>query len=137
MLASERRGAEHLDAIEKALVLHQKATQMKKTDVNSDYEFHLAVARASMNRYFADTISSLRSSILPGMKLHRNLALEVAAERMTLACAEHEGIFLAIRDQSPTRARDAMRTHLANAQRRILDRATQPQFPSNRVTGKG
>lgn len=124
MLAAERRGAEHLKSIEKALLLHKKAAQMKNPEVDADYEFHLAVARGTMNRFFVETISSLQSSILSGMKLHWNLSLEVAMERMALTWAEHEVIFLAIRDQAPIKARDAMRTHLENVRQRILKRAT-------------
>lgn len=136
MLAAERRGAEHLKSIERALLLHQKAAQMRNPEVDADYEFHLAVARGTMNPYFAETISSLQNSILSGMKLHRNLSLEVAVERMAIACAEHEGIFQAIRDKAPARARDAMRTHLVNARQRVLERATPPKSLSNSNTGK-
>ena len=70
------------------------------------------------------------------MKLHRDLALEVAMERMARACAEHEGVLLAIRDQALVGARDAMRTHPANARQRILEGATPPESPSNSDTGK-
>ncbi len=136
MLAAERRSAEHLKSMEKALLLHQKAAQMKKPDVDADYEFHLAVARGTMNRYFAETMSSLQKSIASGMKLHRNLALEVATDRMEVVCAEHDRIFRSIRDQSPSRAGDAMRTHLANAQHRILDRSPQPTALSYRNRGE-
>jgi DNA-binding FadR family transcriptional regulator len=59
----------------------------------ADYEFHLAIARASRNRYFYRTYISLKDIMYRHfLKMSRELGTEISIEA-------HEAIYMAIKDQ--------------------------------------
>ena len=88
--------------------------------VPSDFQFHLEVARATGNRYFADLMNHLGTTILPRTRL--KMAGENPEARLPYLQRvhhEHESIYRAIRDRDPEAARAAMRTHLNNSRERL------------------
>ncbi len=85
-----------------------------------DFNFHLAVARASGNQFFVSAIASMREQVLVSMTLMRNLSLLKSVERQRLVQAEHEVILAALKRRNPEAAGLAMRQHLENARNRMF-----------------
>ncbi|MCH4895043.1 GntR family transcriptional regulator [Sphingomonas sp. SFZ2018-12] len=92
-----------------------------RMEVNDDFAFHLAVARATGNRFFHDTMQGLRESIITAMGITPSFMQVRTPERLALLHAEHIAVFDAIMANDPEGARTAMRTHLNNAIRRVFD----------------
>ena len=85
-----------------------------------DFDFHLAVARASGNQFFISAIASMQAQVLLSMNLMRNLSLVKSVERQKLVQAEHEVVLDALRRHDAPAAGLAMRTHLENAKNRMF-----------------
>jgi DNA-binding FadR family transcriptional regulator len=85
-----------------------------------DFDFHLAVARASGNQFFISAIASMQTQVLVSMNLMRNLSLLKSVERQKLVQVEHERVLAALRQRDARAAGDAMRTHLENARNRMF-----------------
>jgi DNA-binding FadR family transcriptional regulator len=117
-LAARRRTPEALEAIELALQSLSIALDGGSSGVRrKDREFHMAIARAAINPYFADLLATL--TLLPADKPPRTY-VNVAARKLHLqqVRAEHEQIVRAIERGDADSARAAMRLHLANSQQR-------------------
>jgi DNA-binding FadR family transcriptional regulator len=88
---------------------------------DADFAFHMAVAEASMNAFFVETVSSVRNQILFSVSLARSLTwLKPEAGRRTVE-AEHAAVYEAIRDGKAERAREAMRRHIDNVRSRLFE----------------
>ena len=85
-----------------------------------DFDFHLAVARASGNQFFISAIASMQAQVLLSMNLMRNLSLHKSVERQKLVQAEHEVLLAALQRRDAPAAGLAMRTHLENAKNRMF-----------------
>lgn len=85
-----------------------------------DFDFHLAVARASRNQFFVSAIASMQDQVLVSMNLMRNLSLLKSVERQQLVQAEHEQILSALKRRDAAAASAAMRVHLENARNRMF-----------------
>jgi DNA-binding FadR family transcriptional regulator len=85
-----------------------------------DFDFHLAVARASGNQFFITAIASMQAQVLVSMNLMRNLSLLKSVERQKLVQAEHEVVLDALRRRDGPGAGAAMRSHLENARNRMF-----------------
>lgn len=85
-----------------------------------DFDFHLAVARASGNQFFISAIASMQAQVLVSMNLMRNLSLLKSVERQKLVQVEHQRVLDALRRRDPTAAGEAMRSHLENARNRMF-----------------
>jgi DNA-binding FadR family transcriptional regulator len=119
-LAATRRNADQLKVIRKA---HDKFNQnLKDGKVGKgwDLEFHMAIAHASGNDLFAETMETLIDDIGIGMDMARTLDAKQTRERVLIVCQEHDAIMSAIEDGDADRARVAMRAHIGNAQRRVV-----------------
>lgn len=84
-----------------------------------DFQFHLAVAVASENPFYVNTLTSLREQLLFGM----NLARSFSNRRQNVVKAlsdEHKAIAEAIIAGDPDLARERMRSHLQGSRARIL-----------------
>lgn len=90
-------------------------------DIESDYNFHLAVARATENRFFAAGLAAMREPITAGMNITRHFALLRTRERLLALHEEHVRIAEAIYARSPDGARKAMQTHIENAIARAFE----------------
>ena len=87
---------------------------------SEDFEFHLAVARASGNQFFVSAIASMQAQVLMSMDLMRNLSLHKSVERQKLVQAEHEVLLAALQARDAAGAEAAMRRHLENARSRMF-----------------
>lgn len=104
-------------------------TEMERTDaahpdpdstrVHYDYDFHLAIARASGNAQIFGFLGYLRSQIAPRLALGYLIAAGVKDDYFDRIHGEHEAIVVAIEAGDDTAARTAMRVHLANSLERL------------------
>lgn len=88
--------------------------------VQEDFDFHLAIARASKNQFFVSVIASMQQHILFSMNLMRNLTLVKSTERQMLVQSEHFAVVQALRARDSHAAGTAMRQHLENARDRMF-----------------
>lgn len=84
-----------------------------------DFAFHLAVAQATGNPFYVNSITSLREQMMMGMGLIWNFSADRTDFR-NLVAEHHQAIYDAICRQDAEAAREAMRLHLRWAGTRIL-----------------
>jgi len=116
-LAATRRSDEQLGAMRRALDNMKRNAQEGSDAVNSDFEFHLTIARSTGNRYFTDIMTHLGTLLIPRSRLQVNTQeREQYLERVHF---EHENIYDAIERRDPEAAKAAMRMHLTNSRERL------------------
>ncbi len=120
-LAAERRTDADLKELREAIEELDRCIAQGELGVSADEVFHVAVCNAADNKYFVAARSSMKSNILTGMNLTRNLSLTKPLERMRLVQAEHYDIYNAIEARDCETARKAMRAHVENARKRIFE----------------
>jgi DNA-binding FadR family transcriptional regulator len=123
-LAAQRRDPEATARIDTILKRLDATIDAGELGADLDYELHLAIARASQNRFFADTLASLQPHIRVGMTLARNLSLLRPRERVVTVQNEHVAVVRAIRAGDAAAAREAMASHIDNARRRVFEGST-------------
>ena len=84
-----------------------------------DFAFHLAVAEASGNPFYVNTLNSLREHLLLGMGLTWSFS-RGGAEFKKVVVRQHDYIVAAIRKGDEGAARVAMREHLSWSRTRLL-----------------
>lgn len=119
-LAAVRRSTADLRAIRKAHDLCNDAANKGRLGKKEDLEFHMAIARASGNELFPETMELLQDDVQKGMDMARSLTKQEKKERISILRQEHGAVLAAIEDKDPDRARVAMRAHIGNAQRRVV-----------------
>ena len=103
-----------------ALDAFQQALDGDGDTITPDFQFHLLIAQATENRYFADLMSHLGSAIIPRTRINSaRFAQEGRAVYLARVQREHEDIYGAILRQDAAAARTAMRTHLGNSRERL------------------
>lgn len=119
--AALRRDDRTLDAIAQALELMRDATNRQSHREDADFQFHLAIARASKNTYFATAMEALQDHIAVGMRSH---GASVKRETAGLARVfdEHREVYEVIRAGDADTARRLMKTHLDGSRARVFDR---------------
>jgi DNA-binding FadR family transcriptional regulator len=119
-LAALRRGEQQLRAMRDALDAFRESIRLGSDAVPPDFQFHMEVARATGNRHFADLMTTLGTMIIPRARVNtaRN-APEGRLAYLQRVNAEHETIYIAIRNRDAEAARAAMRTHLSNSRERL------------------
>ncbi len=124
-LAAERRTPEALDEIDRALAALDGVIERGEVGAEADNRFHVAVAKASQNELFQESLDALSSHIFAGMTVARNLSLGHSRERLLLVQDEHRRIVDAIRTGDGDLARIVMRRHIDNARARMLGETAQ------------
>lgn len=120
-LAALRRTDDDIALLKRSLDELDRCVMAGELGVNADEDFHVAVCGAADNQYFLRARTSMKSNILTGMNLTRNLSLTKPQERLELVQQEHFAIFGAIVDQNCDAARIAMRGHIENARNRVFE----------------
>jgi len=103
-----------------ASLVEQMRTGDEELANEADEEFHRTIAEASNNAAMVHTVKSLwrMREELPEVKAtYEAVCIHDAASRT----AEHEAIFVAIRDRDPSAARAAMREHFHRLIEAMLD----------------
>jgi len=118
-LAAERRTTHQMDRINRALIRIEKAEVSGGDGVREDLAFHLEIAQATANPYYADLLEMLTQALEDAIRVTRgNEALR--GELVASVHTEHEAIRLAIEKRDVESARAAAFTHMQNAQYRIM-----------------
>ena len=118
-LAAQRRTDEDLAQMRVALDAVKEAVDAGRDAVSADFQFHLAIARATQNPHFAELIATLGARIIPRARLEGEDAMtDERRAYLKRVNAEHENILDAIAAGDADGARAAMRTHLANSRER-------------------
>lgn len=117
-LAAKRRTQAELDRMATILGTMQAPDGL----LEPDFAFHRAVAEAGHNEYLLKITASLEDIIRTGMTLSHQVSHVTAQERSRRVREEHDLIFNAIAAGDPEGASFAMRFHLDQARRRLVDR---------------
>jgi len=123
-LAAQRRSGSDLAAIDASLNALDRVIKANELGVDADHHFHVAIAQASQNDLFHQSLDALSAHIFAGMHVARSLSLGHSAQRLRLVQQEHEAIAAAIHAGDAERARMAMRHHIDSARTRILGDAS-------------
>jgi GntR family transcriptional regulator, transcriptional repressor for pyruvate dehydrogenase complex len=126
-LAAMRRSDRHLAAMRQALDdFTAHLTRVGET-VSPDFRFHLAIAEATGNRYYAELMGQLGLAVIPSTRVSSaRLGAEYREQHLQKVNQEHHDIFAAIVRRDPEAARAAMRIHLVNSRERQREAATPP-----------
>ena len=119
-LAAQRRSDAQLAEMRAALDAFEANVGGKGDAISPDFRFHLAIAAATGNRYFADIMSHLGSTVIPRARINSSrVAHEDLPQYLRRVNREHEEIYQAIARRDPESARAAMRIHLTNSRERL------------------
>ncbi|HWL80175.1 MAG TPA: FCD domain-containing protein [Roseomonas sp.] len=91
--------------------------------IEEDIAFHLAIARASGNRFFVATLAALAEQMRFSIRLTRELCTLPSAARFAEMQAEHDRILAAIESGDAAAAHSAMAAHLRGGIRRLFGQA--------------
>ena len=119
-LAAEMADEADLALIQRELARLQAAVNNQVLGVEEDYDFHIAIARASKNQFFVSVIASIQQHVTFGMDLLRNFSLSKSHERLLGVQAEHVAVVNAILQRDSVAAEAAMRLHLQNTRSRMF-----------------
>lgn len=108
------------NSINVAIARLERDLHAEEVEVDDDFNFHLSIARATRNRFFSATLTSMRVPTMVGMKIVTNFSGVKAPERIGEIHAEHCAIVEAIFSRDGDAAREAMRGHLENAMARAF-----------------
>lgn len=119
-LAALRRTEEQLAEMRSALDAFEANVGEAGDTVSPDFRFHLQIANATGNRYFADIMSYLGATLIPRTRINSSrLAMQDLPHYLRRVNREHEEIYAAIARKDPEAARAAMRIHLTNSRERL------------------
>lgn len=116
--AALNRSAQSLAAIRSLLDRFRDRRALAERS-HDDFAFHLAIAQATGNPFYVNSITSLREQMMMGMGLIWNFSGD-SAEFRNLVADHHEAVYDAILRQDAEAARDSMRRHLRWAGARTL-----------------
>lgn len=106
--------------ISAACALLEQRIRENALGVDADFGFHLAIAHATHNRFFADTLVSLQPSITYGQCLARGLGQRRPSFHLPEVQEEHCRLHDSIIAGEADRARLLMHGHLSNSRRRVF-----------------
>lgn len=120
-LAAERRTAEQLKRMQRALADFDDAVERDDSAVEADLAFHLQIALATGNGYFEEIYRHLGSTTIPRTRLDTSqFSADTRRSYLTRVNREHQDILEAIARGDARRASAAMRKHLTNSRERLL-----------------
>jgi DNA-binding FadR family transcriptional regulator len=120
-LAARDHDDEGLRRIKDALAVLDDVLTGGTLGVEEDIAFHRAIAEATGNRFFAETLTAAHSQISIGIRLNRNLSLIQPRQRILGGQREHRLVFEAIAARNEAEARRTMRQHIENARKRVFE----------------
>ena len=119
-LAATRCGPDDLDRIRET---HRRLIEMAQFGdraIDVDFEFHLAVARATQNSVLVNAQQSLSDHIRNWMTMMLKTTSRPQSERHEFRHREHQAIIDAIARMDPDAAALAARRHIENGRTRLL-----------------
>lgn len=119
--AANNRTAKQMKAIWTSLAAFDKQIASGNDAIKEDLAFHLAIAEASGNPYFARFIKYIGEGVSPSRDIITKHEASVdTSDYLTLIPQEHQKIAQAIEDRDSGAARAALREHLGNSRDRHL-----------------
>jgi GntR family transcriptional repressor for pyruvate dehydrogenase complex len=119
-LAAQRHTEKQLADIRAALDELEANVTGQGDTVSPDMRFHMLIAAATGNRYFADIMAHLGATLIPRARINSpRVASEDLPQYLRRVNREHEEIYEAIARRDPEAARAAMRLHLTNSRERL------------------
>lgn len=118
-MAADRRSEEALHRIRTALDLLRDATNRQAHRADADFMFHLSIAQASANPYFATAMQALEDHIAVGMRFH-GLSLKSTSDGLKHVFVEHTLVYEAILNKDVAAARTGMIAHISGSRDRLL-----------------
>ena len=118
-IAAERRTAEDLKKIKRALVGMEYAIASDRLGDKEDFEFHQAIVAATHNQHFISLCEHLETNARHIVRQARSNTKANYAELIDAVQDEHKAIYKALEDGNPDRAAHAAEEHLINAAERI------------------
>jgi GntR family transcriptional repressor for pyruvate dehydrogenase complex len=118
-VAAERASAAELRKIKDAFDAIAAAVARRDAAVDQDFAFHCRIAEATGNPQFVRFLDYLGRFIIPRQTIR--ISVGSPTERrayLERIQNEHRDILRAVREHAATRARAAMRAHLANSRKR-------------------
>jgi len=119
-LAASRRTNEDLKKIRRCLLGMEYAIASDRLGDEEDFEFHQTIVLATHNPYFETLSQHLEHT---ARKMIRHLRSNTKTRHTNLieaVQAEHQAIYNAILDSDPVAAEMTARTHLENAEKRLV-----------------
>lgn len=121
--AAERHSVAELTDIETAHKRFRVEAEHGAPTPDADLAFHMAIANASGNGFYAALLQQLHESIAGFMNVALRLTRTSPRERTSQVLHEHALILEAIRSQDGDAAQLAMQFHITQARRRLVDRS--------------
>lgn len=112
-MAAERRSQTQLEQIANAL--EKLRAEGSGQSGPMDFDFHLAIARATNNPYFEKFLTFLGPQIIPRLRINAIGSGAQSGAYHDKLQEEHRAILEAIEKQDSAGARDAMRRHLSGS----------------------
>jgi len=134
-LAALRRTEAQLQGLRDALDAFEAHLAGGDDPVAHDFSFHLQIAQATGNPYFADIMNHLGTSLIPRTRVNAIRNQDRRGEYLVRVNREHEEIYAAIARRDPDSARAAMRIHLTNSRERLRLAQEAAQRASEAVRG--
>ena len=119
-MAALRRSPEALQKIKSALNLLRDATNRQAHRADADFMFHLSIAQASGNPYFATAMQALEDHIAVGMRFH-GISLRSTSDGLQHVFTEHTAVYESIADSDANAALKLMKTHLNGSRDRLFE----------------
>ena len=138
-LAALRRSDEQLRGLHEALDEFDTNVATGGDTVQPDQRFHLLIAEATGNPYFADIMGHLGAGLIPRARVSAIRKHGRRGEYLVNVNREHQEIYAAIARRDPDAARAAMRIHLTNSRERLrlAQEAAQRAAGAGGVGGTG
>jgi DNA-binding FadR family transcriptional regulator len=99
----------------------REAIAAGEAGIQEDIDFHLAIARASGNRFFISTLAALSEQTRCAIRLIRELSDRSLEARFVDVDREHARILEGIASRDAAAARQAMAEHLQGGIRRLFE----------------
>lgn len=121
-MAAKNRTKKQMQTIWKCLEAFDKQVASGNDAVKEDLDFHLSVANASGNPYFARFIKYIGEGVIPAREIITNFEKSFDSEGyLHIIQKEHQKIAQAIEQQNCEAAQEAVRDHLGNSRERHLN----------------
>ncbi|NQZ30746.1 MAG: FadR family transcriptional regulator [Oceanospirillaceae bacterium] len=121
-LAARRATAEDIKRIGEAFKVFEDALiNGEGTPASADYNFHMAIAKATANDFYVNVLSLLNTSMVSGIRVALKITKIGSKERMEQVCKEHRAIYEAIATGDAEGADLAMRYHIHSARSRVTN----------------
>lgn len=120
-LAALNHNDETIELINKAMRALDVCVAENRLGIDEDFDLHSQIVAATRNQYHISVHASLRSHVIAGMNVTRNLSLRRSDTQSRLVQQEHVLIVEAIIAQDPDAAFTAMKNHITAARNRMFE----------------